>query len=50
MSEYKCRICGKAIDSFDYKYQGGLCFSCAEKEKHRKLAEALECDVAEIVE
>lgn len=44
MSEYKCKICGKAIDSFDYKYQGGLCFSCAEKEKHRKLAEALQED------
>lgn len=44
MSEYKCKICGKEIDSFDYKYQNQLCFSCAKKERQRKLAEALQED------
>ena len=42
MSEYKCKICGEAIDSFDYKYRNQLCFSCAKKEYQRKLAEALQ--------
>lgn len=44
MSDYKCINCGREIDSFDYKYQNQLCFSCAKKERQRKLAEKLQED------
>lgn len=38
---YKCKVCGKPIGMFDYKYRDGMCNSCIIDETKRKQSEAL---------
>lgn len=38
---YKCKVCGKPIGMFDYKYMNGMCNFCIIDETKRKQSEAL---------
>lgn len=38
---YKCKVCGKPIGMFDYKYRDGMCNSCIIDETKRKQSEAI---------
>lgn len=42
MSEYKCRICGNAIDSFQHYLGNDLCYSCSKKKYQDSLAKSLQ--------
>lgn len=42
MSDYKCKICGQEISEYQHNYNHDMCYSCAEDEYYKNLAEDLQ--------